>query len=129
MFAGSRTYFFDVKESADGIKYLVISESRRQAGEKSYEHNRVMVFREHLKAFIDGFKKTVESMNEKGKSKAYNVEQIRSEYREAYTKWTAEEEIRLRREYNQGKTIDELAEIFQRRPTAIRSRLEKLAML
>ena len=43
--------------------------------------------------------------------------------------WTAEGEIRLIREYNQGKTIDELAEIFQRRPTAIRSRLEKLAML
>lgn len=43
--------------------------------------------------------------------------------------WTAEEEIRLIREYNQGKTFDELAEIFQRSPTAIRSRLEKLAML
>ncbi len=27
--AGSRTYFFDVKKSADGIKYLVISESRQ----------------------------------------------------------------------------------------------------
>ncbi|MBA7667409.1 hypothetical protein ES703_75497 [subsurface metagenome] len=45
--------------------------------------------------------------------------------------WTAEEEIRLSliKEYNQGKTINELAEIFQRRPDAIRSRLEKLAML
>lgn len=122
--AGSRTYFFDVKESADGIKYLVISETRRQAGEKSYEHNRVMVFQEYLKAFNKGFKKAVESMNEKGKTKAYDVEQIRSEYREAYTKWTAEEEIRLIKEYNQGKTINELAEIFQRSPDAIRSRLE-----
>ncbi len=37
---------------------------------------------------------------------------------------TAEEEIRLIREYNQGKTIDELAEIFQRSPDTIRSRLE-----
>ena len=43
--------------------------------------------------------------------------------------WTAEEEIRLIREYNQGKTINELAEIFQRSPDTIRSRLEKLAML
>ena len=43
--------------------------------------------------------------------------------------WTADEEIRLIKEYNQGKTINELAEIFQRSPDAIRSRLEKLAML
>ena len=43
--------------------------------------------------------------------------------------WTVEEEIRLIREYNQGKTINKLAEIFQRRPDTIRSRLEKLAML
>ncbi|MCK4395049.1 hypothetical protein KAW96_00450 [candidate division WOR-3 bacterium] len=43
--------------------------------------------------------------------------------------WTAEEEIRLIKEYNQGKTINELAEIFQRSPDAIRSRLEKLAIL
>lgn len=38
--------------------------------------------------------------------------------------WTAEEEIRLIKENNQGKTINELAEIFQRSPDAIRSRLE-----
>lgn len=111
VFAGSRTYFFDVKESAYGIKYLVISECRRQAGGKSYEHNRVMVFQEYLKAFNKGFKKTVESMNEKGKTKTYDVEQIRSEYRETYTKWTAEEEIRLIK------------------PSAIRSRLHKLGLL
>ena len=43
--------------------------------------------------------------------------------------WTAEEEIRLIKENNQGKTINELAEIFRRSPDAIRSRLEKLAML
>ena len=41
--------------------------------------------------------------------------------------WTADEEIRLIKEYNQGKTINELAEILQRSPgspDAIRSRLE-----
>lgn len=56
--AGSRTYFLDVKESAKGIKYLVISESR-QGGGKSYERNRIMIFREHLGAFNEGFNKAV----------------------------------------------------------------------
>ena len=40
--AGSRTYFFDVKQSAEGAKYLLISESRDVKGK--WEHDRVMVF-------------------------------------------------------------------------------------
>lgn len=48
--AGSRTYFFDVKESTDGTKYLVISESR-QVDKESHKHNRVMVFQERISSF------------------------------------------------------------------------------
>jgi hypothetical protein len=120
--AGSRTYFFDVKESVDGIKYLVISESRQVGGE-SYEHNRVMVFQEHLEVFNEVFNKAVKFMIGEDEPKAYNVEQIRHEYPKAYAKWTEDEDIRLRNEYAQNKTINELAEIFQRKPSAIRTRL------
>lgn len=126
--AGRRTYFFDVKESADGAKYLVISESRQVGGE-SYEHNRVMVFQEYLVAFSGGFNEVVEFMSVEGKSKVYDVEQIRREYPKAYTKWTEEEDVRLRNEYIQDRTTNELAEIFQRKPSAIRSRLRKLGLL
>ena len=125
--AGSRTYFFDIKESSEGIKYLVISESRQVGGE-SYEHNRVMVFQEHLVVFNEGFNKAVKFMMGEGNSKAYDVEQIRREYPKAYTKWTEEEDIRLRNEYIQGKTVNELARSFQRKPSAIRSRLRKLGL-
>ncbi|MEW6347731.1 MAG: DUF3276 family protein [Thermodesulfobacteriota bacterium] len=58
--AGSRTYFFDVKETQDGVKYLVISELRG-SGEKS-RHERVMVFEEHLEAFSTGFQKALECL-------------------------------------------------------------------
>ena len=126
--AGSRTYFFDVKKSADGIKYLVISESK-QVGGKSHGHNRVMVFQGHLVAFKDGLNKAFKFMIGGGKSKAYDVEQIRREYPKAYAKWTEEEDIRLKNEYIQGKTITELAEIFQRKPSAVHSRLQKLRLL
>lgn len=126
--AESRTYFFDVKESADGVKYLVISESRQTNGE-SYKHNRVMVFQEHLVAFNEGFKKTLKFMITEGKATADNVEQIRREYPKAYAKWTEEENICLKNEYLRNKTIAELTEIFQRKPGAIRSRLQKLGLL
>lgn len=55
--AGSRTYFFDVKESSTGSKYLVISESRK-VGE-SYEHNRIMIFEEDIQSFSEGLKKAL----------------------------------------------------------------------
>lgn len=47
-------------------------------------------------------------------------------YSKAYAPWTEEEENDLLLYYQQGKTIAELVEIFQRNAGAIRSRLRKL---
>jgi len=58
--AGSRTYFFDVKESASGSKYLVINESRKVGA--SHEHNRIMVFEEDIQSFSEGLKKAADFM-------------------------------------------------------------------
>ncbi|MEN4006879.1 MAG: hypothetical protein PQ964_05960 [Methanobacteriaceae archaeon] len=43
--------------------------------------------------------------------------------------WTEDEDNILKDEYIRGKRIDELASIFQRKPGAIRSRLQKLGLL
>ncbi len=61
--AGSRTYFFDVRESVEGAKYLTISESR-EVGDK-FKHNRVMIFEEHLLAFNVGLQKAIQFIFEK----------------------------------------------------------------
>ncbi|MDY6935195.1 MAG: DUF3276 family protein [Spirochaetota bacterium] len=61
--AGSRTYFFDVKKSANGSKYLLISESRKDE-EGSFERNRVMVFEEHLIKFHNALEKVVQFVTE-----------------------------------------------------------------
>jgi hypothetical protein len=61
--AGSRTYFFDVKESVKGTKYLTINESRK-VGDKN-EYNRIMIFENEMKAFTDGFKKAYEFLQAK----------------------------------------------------------------
>ena len=62
--AGKRTYFFDVKETVDKEKYLVISESR-PGGEKSFVHNRIMVFEEHINNFSQGLKKALDFIGQK----------------------------------------------------------------
>ncbi len=56
--AGRRTYFFDVKETSNGAKYLVISESRPADGQ-SHKRSRIFVFAEYASGFYDGLIKAL----------------------------------------------------------------------
>lgn len=53
-----RTYYFDVKETKEGAKYLVIGELT-QVG-SALERHRIMVFEESIDAFMDGLDKAVD---------------------------------------------------------------------
>lgn len=57
------------------------------------------------------------------------VDQIRQQYPKAYEKWTEEENSFLKNEFNNKKTINELSEIFQRKPGAITARLKKIGLI
>jgi len=61
-------------------------------------------------------------------SKAYSVEKIRSEHPHAYEKWDAAQDEQLRQLHRAGKTVAEIAELMQRQPGGIRSRLAKLIL-
>ena len=63
------------------------------------------------------------------KPKSYPVDDLRGRHPSAYEKWTKEEEQRLLSEYNNGKTIRELAELLGRQPGGIRARLKKLKII
>lgn len=123
--AGKRTYFFDVKESREGVKFLVIAESRL-VGEKR-ERSSIMIFQEHLAAFLAALQEILEIAG--FRFKTYDLQTIRQHYPKAYAKWAEEEDKRLTEEYQGGKTIEELAKAFQRKPSAIRARLRKLGLL
>ncbi|MEG4857342.1 hypothetical protein QUB75_06510 [Microcoleus sp. K1-B6] len=56
-------------------------------------------------------------------------EKIRQKYPRAYVKWSQDEDENLKQEYASGQQIDELAQRFQRQPSAIRSRLQKLGII
>ncbi len=53
-----RTYYFDVKETKEGAKYLVIGEVTQVGSE--LERHRVMVFEESLESFMEGLDKAVD---------------------------------------------------------------------
>lgn len=50
--AGSRTYFFDVKQTKDGKPYLMITESRFHGEDKARERDTVTVFPEQAQEFV-----------------------------------------------------------------------------
>ncbi|MEG4089746.1 hypothetical protein [Microcoleus sp. Pol12B4] len=56
-------------------------------------------------------------------------EKIRQKYPRAYVKWSQDEDENLKKEYASGQQIGELAQRFQRQPSAIRSRLQKLGLI
>ena len=58
----------------------------------------------------------------------YSVYACRQEYPNAYMPWTNEDDLILTRMWNEGATTKELSSHFQRKPGAIRSRVEKLGL-
>jgi len=82
-----------------------------------------------IRASIITIKVGEEDMEKSDKTKAYDVEEIRQKYPKAYMRWTEDEDNTLRNSYLRGKSIDELASIFQRKPSAIRSRLKKIGFV
>ena len=62
--------------------------------------------------------------------KAYTVDEKRKEQgRNAYARWTEQDDQKLKELYGQKKSIRELAEHFHRGKRAIQSRLSKLGLI
>jgi hypothetical protein len=51
--AGSKTYFFDIKETKEKNPYLVITESRFKTDAGNRARKTLVVFSEHIKEFAD----------------------------------------------------------------------------
>jgi hypothetical protein len=61
------------------------------------------------------------------KSHDYQIE-IRKQRPNAWSKWTPEEELQLRTEYEKGLTLDEIADMHHRTPVAISERLVRIGI-
>lgn len=59
-----RTYFFNVKENRTGDLFLNIVESKKN--EDQFERRQLIVFREDLDVFLDGFEAAIRFMRKGG---------------------------------------------------------------
>jgi DNA-binding NarL/FixJ family response regulator len=55
--------------------------------------------------------------------------EIRKAHPRAYDAWTSEEESRLKELNASGTTVAEIAQLLQRQPSAIRSRMQRLGLI
>ena len=120
--AGPRTYCFEVKVSVDGISYLVIKELRT-----GFKDNQVMVFKEHLQGFYKGLVQADKFLNKPGLKKS-KFDEVRAIYPKAYSSWKNEDDQKLKDLYIRGVTTKQMVIVFQRQPSAIRSRIRKLGL-
>jgi hypothetical protein len=59
----------------------------------------------------------------------YSVDDIRKNFAKAYMPWTDEEDNFLKKIFNEGKSVREMAKIFKRKEGAIHSRLRKIGVI
>lgn len=123
---GDRRYTFEVEEVANGVRQLVVSESRKVGSE--WRRKRVRVSAEDLPAFLGGLSAAAAHIRPQvpPRSGTYSVEEIRTRHPRAYEPWSEEEEARLRARHAGGVPVAELAAEFGRQPSAIRGRLVRL---
>jgi len=122
---GNRTYYFDLKLSAKGKKYLSLNEVKTdEAGEKKY--SRIMFFEDDFKRLSLVFNTL---MSEAGLKEIYSLESLREKYPNAYTPWEKDDDLKLEKLYLKGKSVEELSRYFKRQPGAIEARLSKLELL
>lgn len=124
--SGSRRYFFDIKTTRSGDKYIKISEVR-YAQQEGKEHFRIMVFENDIPKFYDSIQsifKKIAVLEEATKNRL-NREQLKN----AYCRWTKEDDSRLETLFCEGSTVKDLVNIFKRNPGAINSRIKKLELV
>ncbi len=61
--AGKRTYFFDVKETKNGERYLTVTESKKcfdeAKGNFFYEKHKIFLYNEDMDKFVNGLQAAI----------------------------------------------------------------------
>lgn len=124
--------FFDLKENNEE-RYLKITQNKN-IDSGNYKREEIFIDRSELLQFREVINKAIEywsldTKKENKPKKKYSIEEKRQKYGNAYLPREKEADEYLIRLYEEGKSIKELAEIFERNNGAIRSRLKKLGKL
>ncbi len=133
---GSRTYFFDVKQTRKGDYYFKISEKRKMG--ETIETHQLMIFNEDIDKFAEAFQRTLEELRKVAPEPTRRFSNERTSFerfggnnnyenRDSFrTSWSFDEIERLRELWEQGKTEEEIAETLGRPVGAIVSQARKM---
>lgn len=77
----------------------------------------------------DNLNVIIPTINITPSNKKYSISNIRKKNKNAYKKWSLNEDKLLMEMYNKGSSISELSQYFERQSGGIRSRLKKLKLL
>ena len=153
----NRTYFFDVKKSKKDYLYLKITESKitdseiekqrifvfeedipafvdsfiRTLEELNKNKNYNLISEnsiEDAKPEIKSNPAEKKPISGSDKTLAYSVEKIRQFHKNAYMKWSKEDDEKLEKLYCEQISINELCKIFGRRIGAIKHRIAHLEL-
>ena len=124
--AGRRTYFFDVKETSKGDRYLRITETIKRHSD-IFEKHHIMVFNEDIEDFAALMSNTFLKLREPLPNNSVEEDKLEPNHN-AYKIWTHDEDEKLEHLFSVGKTTIELAQIFGREKCAIKSRIKKLGL-
>lgn len=108
---GSRTHFIEIKRNEHG-SYLSLTELDSQG-----DRRRLIVSSEMAAEYLRELQDAVSELE---------GEADRPLEGRAYQPWSDEEDERLRREFDAGVTIEQMAKVHERNSGAISSRLKKL---
>jgi hypothetical protein len=120
------------ERASDGFMYALIYITSK--GEKCLAEN-ARCFKVRLDELLTEnkhlteFQTSLVEKTRKERAGSYSIDEMRERYPRAYEKWVKEEDESLRNEFKKGRSVTELAEVFGRKPGAIRSRLIKNGLI
>jgi hypothetical protein len=130
--AGRRTYFFDIKNSADGDPYLTITESKKTEN-LDYDRYRIMIYGEDMYKFLSTLSEVAQNFPNplapvlKSDITVQGYKKSTQPVR-AGMPWQPEDDETLEELYCEGASIKDLMIAFGRSRGAITSRIKKLEL-
>ena len=122
---GSRTFFFEIRESEQKRPYLVIQEVRKKDDET--ERKSLVIFENDVEQFAEAFLRTL--INFQGATREDIIREARKKHPNAFVKWSEDEEAKLRVLFNGGNSIADISKELGRGESAISARLKKMQLI
>ncbi|MBE6254040.1 MAG: helix-turn-helix domain-containing protein [Prevotella sp.] len=126
--------FFDLINNAHS-EYLKITQSKRIRNDE-FQRNDIFLDRSELQLFRDAIDKAIiywerdmGQLKENNSSNTHTLEERRKEHGSAYEKWNEEADALLGRLFDEGHSLHELSEMFERSVGSIRSRLNVIGKI